>query len=233
MAIKNKEKVGVVITAGGLGKRFGSKVPKQLVKINCVSILELTLQKFQNCSAVDFIVISSHSKYISHLEKIIFRKNFRKVKAVVSGGLQRQDSVWNAISCMLKYNPEIILIHDAVRPFVSNKIISNVIKAAREYEAAVPAVAPKDTIKISDKDGFVLNTPDRNILFAVQTPQGFKTKVIVEAFQKAYADKFYGTDDASLVERLGKKVKLVEGDYRNIKITTKEDFEYASHLYKS
>jgi 2-C-methyl-D-erythritol 4-phosphate cytidylyltransferase len=220
-----KEKVGVVIPAGGLGKRFGAKKPKQLVEINGIPILQHTLHKFQSCPAVDFIVVSSHPKYVTDVEKIIKRNKFTKIISVVSGGRHRQDSVWNAVREIVKHQPDIILIHDAVRPFVSNKIILNVIQAVKKYEAAIPAVAPKDTIKISDNDGFVITTPDRNKLFAVQTPQGFKTKIIVEAFQKAHADKFYGTDDSSLVERLGKKVKIVESDYMNIKITTKEDFE--------
>jgi 2-C-methyl-D-erythritol 4-phosphate cytidylyltransferase len=140
--------------------------------------------------------------------------------------------VWNALCEIVKHQPDIILIHDAVRPFVAGELILKIIQATKKYDAAVPTLPSKDTIKISDGKGFLINTPDRNILFAVQTPQGFKTKVVVEAFQKAYADKFYGTDDSSLVERLGKKVKIVKGEYRNIKITTKEDIHYASYHYK-
>jgi 2-C-methyl-D-erythritol 4-phosphate cytidylyltransferase len=230
--IKN-EKVGVVIPSAGIGTRFGGEKPKQLIAINGIPILRLTIQKFQECDAVDFIVIASHFDYIDDIKQLVQSENLTKVKSVVVGGKHRQDSVWSGINEIVKFDVDILLIHDAVRPFVSNKIISNVIQAVKEYEVAIPAVAPKDTIKISDNEGFIITTPDRNILFAVQTPQGFKTKIIVEAFQKAYADKFYGTDDSSLVERLGKKVKIIEGDYRNIKITTKEDFEYASYLYES
>jgi 2-C-methyl-D-erythritol 4-phosphate cytidylyltransferase len=230
--MRKKEKVGVIIPAGGLGKRFGGEKPKQLVEINGVPVLQQTLQKFQTCPAVDFIVVSLHPKYITDVEKIIKRNKFTKIISVVSGGQQRQDSVWNAMREIVKHQPDIILIHDAVRPFVSGKLILKIIQAAKKYEAAVPTLASKDTIKISDGKGFLINTPDRNTLFAVQTPQGFKTKIIVDAFKKASADKFYGTDDASLVERLGKKVKIVEGEYRNIKITTKEDIHYASYNYK-
>jgi 2-C-methyl-D-erythritol 4-phosphate cytidylyltransferase len=230
--MSKKEKVGVIIPAGGLGKRFGAKKPKQLVEISGVPILQQTLQKFQTCPAVDFIVLSSHPKYIKDVENIIKRNKFTKIISVVSGGQQRQDSVWNAVREIVKYQPDIILIHDAVRPFVSGKLILKIIQAAKKYEAAVPALPSKDTIKISDGKGFLINTPKRKNLFTVQTPQGFKTKVIIEAFQKAYADKFYGTDDSSLVERLGKKVKIVKGEYRNIKITTKEDIHYASYHYK-
>jgi 2-C-methyl-D-erythritol 4-phosphate cytidylyltransferase len=223
MAMRKKEKVGVVIPAGGLGKRFGVDKPKQFVEINGVTVLQQTLQKFQCCGAVDFIVVSSHPKYIKDVEKIIKRKKIEKVMCVVSGGRQRQDSVWNAVVEIVKYQPDIILIHDAVRPFVSRKLILKIIQAAKEFEAAVPALPSKDTIKISDGKGFLINTPERKNLFAVQTPQGFQTKIIVEAFERAIADGFHGTDDASLVERIRKKVKLVEGEYGNIKITTKED----------
>jgi len=231
--MRKKDKVGVVIPAAGIGTRFGGEKPKQLIAINGIPILQLTIQKFQECDAIDFIVIAYHSDYFDDIKQLVQSENLTKVKSVVVGGKHRQDSVWSGINEIVKFDVDILLIHDAVRPFVSNKIISNVIQAVKEYEAAIPAVAPKDTIKISDDDGFFINTLDRNILFAVQTPQGFKTKIIIEAFQKAYADKFYGTDDSSLVERLGKKVKIVEGVYGNIKITTKEDFEYASYLYRS
>lgn len=228
--IKN-EKVGVVIPAGGIGKRFGSEIPKQLFEINGVPILKFTIQKFQVCSAIDAIVVVSHPNYIDDIRRWVQGENFSKIKSVVAGGEHRQDSVWNGIKEILKFDIDILLIHDGVRPFVSNELIQNVINAVNENEAAVPAVAPKDTIKISNGKGFLINTPDRNTLFAVQTPQGFKTKLIVGAYKKAYADKFYGTDDAGLVERLDVKIKIVEGEYTNIKITTKEDLVYASRLF--
>lgn len=220
--IKN-EKVGVVIPAGGIGKRFGSETPKQLFKINGVPILKLTIQKFQACRAIDVIVVVSHPNYIDDIRRWVQGENFSKIKSVVAGGEHRQDSVWNGIKEILKFNVDILLIHDGVRPFVSNELIQNVINAVAENEAAVPAVAPKDTIKTSDGKGFLINTPNRNTLFAVQTPQGFKTKLIVDAYEKAYTNNFYGTDDAGLVECLGVKIKIVEGEYTNIKITTKED----------
>jgi 2-C-methyl-D-erythritol 4-phosphate cytidylyltransferase len=223
--MRRKEKVGVIIPAGGLGKRFGSKNPKQFIEINGIPVLQQTLQKFQSCRAVDYIVVSSHPKYIKDVGKIIRRGKLTKIISVVPGGRQRQDSVWNALCEIVKHQPDIILIHDAVRPFVAGELILKIIQATKKYDAAVPALPLTDTIKISDGKGFLFNTPERENLFAVQTPQGFKTKIIVEAFERAISDGFYGTDDASLVERLGKKVKIVEGDYRNIKITTKEDIE--------
>jgi 2-C-methyl-D-erythritol 4-phosphate cytidylyltransferase len=228
--MEKKEKVGVIIPAAGSGKRFGGSIPKQFLEIKSIPILKLAIQKFQECEDVKFIVISSGSDYINETSRLVERNNFTKVKSIVPGGEHRQDSVWNGIKEIVKYNVDMVLIHDAVRPFVSKDIIMNIIRAVREYDAAVPAVTPKDTIKISGSPGFLTGTLDRNKLYAVQTPQGFRTNLIVEAFEKAYVDKFYGTDDAALVERLGKKIKIVEGSYNNIKITTSEDYENASFI---
>ncbi|MDI6779644.1 MAG: 2-C-methyl-D-erythritol 4-phosphate cytidylyltransferase [Bacteroidota bacterium] len=218
-------KVGVVIPAGGIGKRFGSDKPKQFLEINGMPILQLTIQKFQTCDAIDFIVVVSHTDFVEETQKLVYQNQFTKVKSIVVGGEHRQDSVWNGIKEILIFSVDIILIHDGVRPFVTNKLILDIINATEEYDAAVPGLAPKDTIKISDDNGFLVETPYRQLLYAVQTPQGFKTDLIVKAYEKAFYDKFYGTDDASLIERLRRKVKLIEGDYRNIKITTKDDLD--------
>lgn len=219
----NNLKTGVIIASGGLGTRFGGDKPKQFLEINGKPVITLTLEKFHQCEYVDYIVIASHPEYINYINKIIEENNFSKVVSVVAGGRHRQDSVWNAIREIVKWEFDILLIHDAVRPFITHEIIKEIIKTASEYGAAVPAVVPKDTIKIANADGFVLETPDRSTLCAVQTPQGFQKNVIIEAYEKAYSDKIYTTDDSSLAERIGKNVKIVKGDYKNIKITTKED----------
>ncbi len=216
---------GVVIPAGGIGKRFGGDKPKQFFEIDGIPILQLTIQKFQVCDAIDFIVVVSHPDFVNETQNLIHNNQFTKVKSVVVGGEHRQDSVWNGIKEISKYSVNIILIHDAVRPFVSTKLIIDIVNATKEFDAAVPGIPPTDTIKFSDSNGFLMETPDRRLLYAVQTPQGFKTNLIVEAYEKAFRDKFYGTDDASLVENLERKVKLIEGDYKNIKITTKDDLD--------
>ncbi len=120
---------------------------------------------------------------------------------------------------------DIVLVHDAVRPFIETKRISHLIKICREYDAAVLAVQPKDTIRRSTGGGFFDQTLDRTSLWLIQTPQAFRAKLLIKAFEKAKKDKFYSTDDAALVERLGVKVRIVEGNYDNIKITTPEDLE--------
>lgn len=218
-------KVGVVIPAAGIGKRLGSNKPKQFLEIDGIPILQITLQKFQACDAVDCVVVVSHADFINEVTDLVTKNNFTKIASIVNGGEHRQDSVWNGLKEIIKNDVEIILIHDAVRPFVTDEIIKNVITATENFGAAVPAIPLKDTIKVSDEKGFLIETLDREKLFAVQTPQGFRKDLIVKAFEKAYTDNYYATDDANLVERLGEKIRLVEGDYKNIKITTKEDLE--------
>lgn len=220
-----KCKVGVVIPAAGIGKRFGSNMPKQFLEIDGIPILQITLQKFQACDAVDCIVVVSHADFIFEVTDLVKQNNFTKVTSIVNGGEHRQDSVWNGLKEIINNDVEIILIHDAVRPFVTDALIKNVINSSVKFGAAVPAVPLNDTIKVSDEKGFLIATLDRTKLFAIQTPQGFRKDLILKAFEKALIDNYYATDDASLVERLGEKIKIVEGDYKNIKITTKEDLE--------
>ncbi len=218
-----KCKVGVVIPAAGLGKRLGSNKPKQFIEINGIPILQITLQRFQACDAVDCVVVVSQADFVNEVTNLVTKNNFTKITSIINGGEHRQDSVWNGLKEIIKNDVEIILVHDAVRPFVTDEIIKDVITAAETFGAAVPAVLSKDTIKVSDENGFLIETLDRNKLFAVQTPQGFRKELIIKAFEKAYTDNYYATDDANLVERLGQKIKLIAGDYKNIKITTKED----------
>ncbi len=218
-----KLKVGLVIPAAGIGKRFGSIKPKQFLEIDGIPILQITIQKFQTCDAVDSIVVVSHADFVSEVTDLVKKNLFTKILSVVIGGEHRQDSVWNGLKEIIKTDVDIILIHDAVRPFVSDELIKNVISASEKYGAAVPAIALNDTIKVSDTKGFIIETLDRNKLFAVQTPQGFRKDLIVKAYEKAYRNNYYATDDANLVERIGEKIKLVTGEIRNIKITTKDD----------
>jgi 2-C-methyl-D-erythritol 4-phosphate cytidylyltransferase len=144
---------------------------------------------------------------------------------VTVGGEKRQDSVYNALR-RLSINPsDIVMVHDGVRPFIESKRVSHLIRACKDHEAAVLAVQPKDTIRRSRGGEFFDQTLDRNALWLVQTPQAFRGSLLMKAFKKAKVDKFYGTDEAVLVERIGVKAKIVEGSYDNIKITTQEDIE--------
>ena len=228
----NGKKIGVVVAAGGSGERMGATTSKQLLSLNGETILFRTLKVFQESKEVDVIIISARGEDIASINKIIDANKLSKVISVVRGGQQRQDSVWNGLQALRESNIDVMLVHDAVRPFINHEMISSVANAAIEHGAAVVAVRPKDTIKVSAGNGFATTTLDRENSWIVQTPQAFEFKLLSTAFEKAMRDGFYGTDDASLVERLGEKIKIVEGNYSNIKITTPEDLAFAEAISK-
>lgn len=220
-------RVTAIIPAGGYGKRINAGIHKQLIEIAGKPILIHTLEKFQNCDCIDAIIIATAPEIMLEVENLVRQFNIDKVVEVTIGGNERQDSVYNALQMMVYHHTEIVVVHDAVRPFINCEKICEVVSACKETGAAILAVRPKETVKLGDKDGFVEKTLDRNSLWLVQTPQAFYYSILQQAYKKAYTDSFYGTDDASLVERLGIKAKVVEGLYENIKITTPEDIEFA------
>jgi 2-C-methyl-D-erythritol 4-phosphate cytidylyltransferase len=165
------------------------------------------------------------------LKEIIEKYKLKKVSQIIPGGKRRQDSVKNGMDALPK-DEDIVVIHDGVRPFVTKNMIEDSIHAAVRYGAVIVAMPVKDTIKMSNPDGTVLKTLDRESLWQIQTPQTFQAKVIKEAYHRATEDGFAGTDDASLVERLGVKVHILPGSYTNIKITTPEDLLLAKLFLK-
>jgi 2-C-methyl-D-erythritol 4-phosphate cytidylyltransferase len=165
------------------------------------------------------------------LKEIVEKYRFQKVSKIVPGGKRRQESVKNGIDALPK-DADIVAIHDGVRPLVTQTMIEDSIRSAMRYGAVVFALPVKDTIKMSNPDGTVLRTLDRESLWQIQTPQTFQVNVIREAHCRAVEDGFVGTDDASLVERLGGKVHILPGSYTNIKITTPEDLELANLFLK-
>jgi 2-C-methyl-D-erythritol 4-phosphate cytidylyltransferase len=213
----------VIVPAAGAGTRIGGSVKKQFLLLRDKPIIAHTLQRFEHCSDIDEIAVAVPEQQIAEMESIVSRYRLHKVSMVTVGGEKRQDSVYNALRRLTLGPSDIILVHDGVRPFVESKRISHVIKACKEHDAAVLAVQPKDTIRRSRSGDFFEQTLDRNALWLVQTPQAFKGTLLMKAFKKARADKFYGTDEAVLVERIGVKARIVEGSYDNIKITTQED----------
>lgn len=213
----------VIIVAAGAGKRMNSSVAKQFIEINEKTILAYTIEKFENCSEIHEIIIVVNKDSVEFCRNNIVNKyNFEKVKHIVEGGKERQDSVYNGL---LKANKktDIVLIHDGVRPFIESENIKEVIEQTKKYDCCVLGVKVKDTIKVCDENGFILQTPDRSFLWAAQTPQAFKYNLILEAYEKALSKDCSATDDSVIAEMAGHKVKLVEGSYENIKITTKED----------
>lgn len=234
------EKVIAIIVAAGSGKRFGGTLPKQYMKLGGQTVLQKSVKAFEENARVDDIIVVAGEGFTELAAELC--GGFKKMHSVVLGGSERQDSVLRGLTEAAQTvngvsENTIILVHDAARPFVSDDIINSVIKGAEECGGAVPAVSVKDTVRqaealegVSDtellKDGAsqaASRTLDRRLLYSVQTPQGFRAGVLTAAYEKAYNEEFFGTDDASIVERMGINLKMVKGDYANYKITTKED----------
>ncbi|MBQ5441055.1 MAG: 2-C-methyl-D-erythritol 2,4-cyclodiphosphate synthase [Firmicutes bacterium] len=209
--VKGK-KITAIIVAAGKGTRFGSKVPKQFLKIGDKTILEKAVREFSEEDQIDDILIVTSREYEEYVREMF--SEYPKVTKVIPGGKERQDSVYNGLKAS---KGDILLIHDGARPFVKGELIRRVIDGALRYGAAVPVVNPKDSIRTTEGN---LN---RDELFMIQTPQGFKREVIISAYEKAMTDKFYGTDEGGIIEYAGFSLEMVHGDYENIKITTKED----------
>ncbi len=212
--------VGVIIPAAGRGKRMGASLPKQFLSLGDRPILVHTLQVFQFHPEVDQIVIATGEEDKQNVWELIKKYQLSKVTSVVTGGVERQDSVRHALK---QLQTDWVLVHDAVRPFISSERIRVLLKEVRTHGAAVLAVPIKDTVKQVGKNGLVEKTPDRSRLWAVQTPQAFRRTLLQQAHNEAEQHNVVGTDDAMLVERIGLPVKVVMGEYTNIKLTTPED----------
>jgi len=217
--------IGVILAGGGKGTRMGN-TPKAFLKIGRKQLLYYSLEKFYN--KADEIILVLPPEYVREWQKRL-KAEYKNIE-VISGGEHRQDSV-NAGLNTLKKKGGIILIHDIARPFFSNELLARVIEGAVRYGAAAPYIEPQDTLK--ERDGnFVKKTPDRKDIVCIQTPQAFKAEIIRRAYNLAYKERFYATDDAALVERMGRKVYLVKGERENIKITYPLDIETAKEILK-
>jgi 2-C-methyl-D-erythritol 4-phosphate cytidylyltransferase len=221
-------KADAIIVSAGKGQRFMEGKKKQFFLLADKPILTHTLDKFENCPLIDSILLVVGQEDMDYCLKEIIEKNrYRKISQIVPGGKRRQDSVKNGMDALSR-DANIVVIHDGVRPFVTREMIEDSIHSAQRFGAVVMAMPVKETIKMADADGTVLKTLDRESLWQIQTPQTFQAHVIKEAYQKATENGFVGTDDASLVERLGMKVHILPGSYTNIKITTPEDLILAN-----
>jgi len=215
--------VTVIIVAAGEGERFGS--PKQFSLLKGKTVLDWSLEKFEKNEAVDDIIL-----VLSRLHPgDEYLRKYGKITAIARGGEKRQDSVYAGLLSVNERQAEVVLIHDGVRPLVENDLIARIISETLEKNAVVPVIPVEDTIKCVEGRR-ILRTEERSQLFRSQTPQGFSYSLIKGAFQKAMDEHFYGTDEASLVERMGKPVFVVTGSRLNIKITTPEDLKIAEAL---
>lgn len=222
-------KVTAVIPAAGSGKRINSK--KQFLEINGRPILSITVSVFDECQSIDDVIVVVGREDIELTKALL--KDHKKVKNIVAGGQERQDSVYNGIETITRESDDdIVVIHDGARPLVTKEIISAAVTEARTSKAAVVGVPVKDTIKNVSADGMIQGTLDRGSIWLVQTPQAFQFSVIKEAYERAQRIKYRATDDSKLVERMRIPVKMVMGSYENIKITTKEDVAIAESILK-
>ena len=221
--------VSVIFPAAGAGRRMKADRNKVFLELSGVPILLRTLRRFSAVPAVAELIVVVAKDEIAFVEEMLEKAQGLKPWRVVQGGAERQYSIANGMA-HLAADADIVLVHDAARPLVSLAAIEAVISAAREKGAAIAAVRAKNTIKVVGEDGRVEATPARASLWEVQTPQGFRREILQRAYEKAAQDGFLGTDDASLVERIGEAVFVVESDYGNLKITTPEDLWMAEAL---
>lgn len=224
--------ITAVFPAAGSSVRMGKAIKnKNFLELMGEPILVRTLKTFSKSKRVGFLIVVVGADEIDMVKKLLKKTEGLKPYAVTAGGSERQYSIANGLKLVPK-DTKIILVHDAARPLVSLETIEKVIDTAEEFGGAVAAVHEKNTIKIIDDDDFVRITPRRVHLASIQTPQGFKKKILFDAYEQAAKDNFLGTDDASLVERIGAQVKVVWSDYENIKITTPEDIKIAETFLK-
>jgi len=221
-------KVTAIIAAAGAGRRMKADRPKQLFLLQDTPILIYTIRKFDACRLIDNVIVAAPRESVDEVRALVNAAGFSKSITVIQGGDRRQDSVAIALQ-HLPQDITIVAVHDAVRPFVSIEDIEAVIRKADEVGAAILAVPIVDTVKQVERD-VIDATLTREHLVLAQTPQAFRSEILREAFERAKKDEYYGTDESSLVERMGRSVSIVRGSDRNIKITRPTDLILARVL---
>lgn len=219
-------KTEVIVVAAGLGRRLNSKVPKALVLLKGKPLIAYCLKVFEAHPGIDGVVIVGANGFLSQFIRLT--RSFKKIRAVVAGGPKRSDSVKCGLQA-LSHDTDIVLVHDAARPFIENAMINRLLGALKKNKAAIVGVPVKFTVKKIDRKTLdIQETLARDLLWEAQTPQGFHKDILVKAHAKKFKEE--ATDDAMMVERMGGRVKMVMGSYRNIKVTTPEDIILASQL---
>jgi 2-C-methyl-D-erythritol 4-phosphate cytidylyltransferase len=216
----------VVIPAAGQGKRMKAGKNKLFIELSGIPIIVYTLRVFEEDPDCRGIILSINPAEKDYFNQLIAAYGLKKVKELVMGGKERQQSVYNGLQ---HADEDIVLVHDGARPFITLGQISELTAAASLHGGAVIAVPVKDTIKKAANKK-VLETVERSSLWAVQTPQAFRVSILKSAYEQAEAEGFLGTDDASLLERINEQVVIIEGNYDNIKITTQEDLYFAEAI---
>lgn len=216
-------KVYAIIPSGGIGRRINNPLPKQYIKFHGKEMIAYTLNIFQESDLVDEIIIAVQADFFHLIEEIKNKFGISKLTGIIHGGTERQHSVFNAVKSLTADNDDIIMVHDAVRPLVTQSVIVNSIETTKIYGASVAAIKAKDTL--IHGSNFVESYIDRNKIYYAQTPQTFNYRIFKEAMIKAEKDNFIGTDESMIVQRAGFEIKLIEGSSLNIKITNNEDIK--------
>ena len=233
-----KKTIFAIVPAAGLGRRFDASRRKTFVALNEVPLLIHTLRRLHTEEAITEIIPVLGAQDIERGTGMIRNYQFPKIKRVVQGGRERQDSINNALTFLREERAEqlqdsLILIHDGVRPVFPEGTIEALVRIVQDADGAVPGIPPKDTLKRVGNESIVISTINRDEIRAIQTPQLFPFRVIQKAYELAYRDNIYATDDAALVERMGGRVKVIEGSPSNIKITTPDDLEMVEYLLRN
>ena len=223
-----KQKYAAIVLAAGSGKRMNSKVHKQYLIIQDRPVLYYSLKEFEDSAVDEIVLVVGKGEEEFCRREIVDKYGISKVKAIVEGGKERYHSVFEGLK--QTSDADYVLIHDGARPFVNQDIIRRCMQEVQKYQACVVGMPVKDTIKIADEEGYAKQTPDRKNVWMIQTPQTFSYALIYEAYEEMLKTEDAAiTDDAMVLERTkGKKSKLIEGSYRNIKITTPEDLLIAN-----
>ncbi|MBI1987487.1 MAG: 2-C-methyl-D-erythritol 4-phosphate cytidylyltransferase [Nitrospinae bacterium] len=227
---KEATRVVALVPAAGSGRRLGGEIPKQFRALKGKPLLAHTLQRLQECPLIGAIYPIVPPEEVAYCQReVVVPYGLDKVVEVVAGGPERQDSVYRGFS-RLQGRPELVLIHDGVRPFVSARLLQETLRAAELFGAAVAALPCVDTIKEVDEEGIVCRTLDRRRLWQVQTPQAFRLPLLREALEMAVAEGFWATDEACLVERTGHPVRVISGESYNLKVTVQADLQLAEWI---
>ncbi len=228
-------RIGAVILAGGRGSRMHSDIQKQYLLLDGRPLIAYALEAFERSCADDLVLVTGAGEAEFVQKEILPPLGLTKLRSIVTGGKERYHSVYEGLKALR--NCDYVLIHDGARPLVTEAVISRAVQAAVQNDACVVGMPVKDTIKVADAHGFAESTPDRSLLWQVQTPQAFAYPLVRGAYDRLMADETLQkgiTDDAMVVEHLsGTKVRLVEGSYENLKVTTPEDLVLAEALLKT
>lgn len=228
-----KDKITAILLAAGMGKRMNAGIAKQFMELKNKPVLYYSLKAFEESSVDEIILVTGKGQKEYCQDQIIGKYNIKKVSQLIEGGAERYDSVYNGLK--KAENSTYVLIHDGARPFLSVPMIESCIEAVKKDKACILGTPVKETIKCTDKEGYIIETPDRKTLWSAQTPQGFDYQLILQAYNLLYKDhndaRMAITDDAMVYEKyIGNPVKVIMGDYNNIKLTTKEDYFSAQSI---